>query len=492
MSTIKTDALGCLHALKSAYDPTDAICDLVDNSVDEAAKNVYIEINPSETKSRTKPIESIWLMDDGEGFNDVKGAFVLGESKKKITSNVPLIGQFGVGLMAATSCLGANLVVITRTAHVPGQEEGCGDTVTPPLTCATFDATCADLKLENELCPTEVERYHNLWKEKREACGLSAQGTGAILIIDGIEMQKYPTVQKFVNALKGNKKTMVPKLGAKYGNILATEHRLNIFLNGKQIEPHDPTHLGALGVKPAYMGPLKFGGKAYGTLTITELPEELRIYSDDIGVSLYMSDRLMHVDNKFFGMIKGKSSYSHAPVRASLRLTAQEWDQLFYVPAAKNSFILKVDEEAFRNTFEEKYYRLYIQPILDDYSVARERKKQQKADDDLKAWPPLIVAEAQSKFPVQLRKLAASLKTIDKRPLKSKGDVATYDVATGTLLLNSNNPLLINHEIFHAKKEARVRATIYGLLYAFATEAKYKPSVHELLSLNHSLTHVLA
>lgn len=478
MSNLQTNPLGCLRALKSSYDPTDAICDLVDNSIDAAAKHVYIEINPSKAKNRAKPIESIWLIDDGDGFQDVKEAFVLGHSGKKARSKVPYIGQYGVGLLASAGRLGDGLVVITRTA---GQA----------VTCVKFDATCAELKWQEEMCEDEVELYHKAWKEKREALGFSPEGSGTILVVEGIEMRKYSTVRKFVNALKGSGKTMVPKLGATFGYILANEDRLKIFLNGDNIEPHDPTYHGAPGVSEAYQDSFWFAKKPYGKLTITELPEDLRTYSDDIGISLYLNDRRMYVDNKFFGMIKGKSSYSHAPVRVSLQLNRKEWEALFDVSAAKNSFNIIVDEEQLRNTFEEKYYREYIKPILDAFAYARDVKAQRKADEDLENWPTLIAREAQSRFPVELRVLASSIKQIKKKAFRSKTAISTYDASTGELCLNSRNPLVINHEAFKAKKAERIRSIIYGLLTAFTAEANYEPSVRETLTLNSTLMDVL-
>jgi hypothetical protein len=76
-----------------------ALLELIDNSIDAGAKNVYIRESEN----------ALFIEDDGEGFEDIFRAFDIGESRK-----VGQIGRYGVGLKDASVKYSRKTIISSR------------------------------------------------------------------------------------------------------------------------------------------------------------------------------------------------------------------------------------------------------------------------------------------------------------------------------------------------------------------------------------------
>ena len=92
----------------TGYDNYNAIADIVDNSIDANAKNIWIEIH------KEKKDFVIKVVDDGMGMNEetLTEALKLGsEEEKNVYSD---LGRFGMGLCTAGLSMSRKTTVITK------------------------------------------------------------------------------------------------------------------------------------------------------------------------------------------------------------------------------------------------------------------------------------------------------------------------------------------------------------------------------------------
>ena len=101
-----------LDSLRSTgYDNYNAIMDIVDNSIDAEAKNIWIDITGKDENF------TILIADDGKGmsFDILDQALKLGsETEKDIDSD---LGRFGMGLSTATLSICKRTIVLTKTKN---------------------------------------------------------------------------------------------------------------------------------------------------------------------------------------------------------------------------------------------------------------------------------------------------------------------------------------------------------------------------------------
>jgi len=93
------------------YDNLSAICDIVDNSIDAGASQIWVNIIPSKEGS----VERIEIADDGSGmfYETLDEALKLGSE----TDRNPAcdLGLYGMGLITASISLGRRLEVVTKS-----------------------------------------------------------------------------------------------------------------------------------------------------------------------------------------------------------------------------------------------------------------------------------------------------------------------------------------------------------------------------------------
>ena len=100
-----------IQALRSiGYNAQTAIADLVDNSIDAKAKNIYIEFEYSVGNG------FIRIEDDGTGMTEkeLQKAMTIGSKDPRTMRKKDELGRFGMGLKTASFSLGKRLSVLTK------------------------------------------------------------------------------------------------------------------------------------------------------------------------------------------------------------------------------------------------------------------------------------------------------------------------------------------------------------------------------------------
>ena len=104
---ILPDAAGLFYALRSmGYENTAAVADLIDNSIDAEASNVWVSIDDDLSK--------IFIADDGIGMSGetLRNAVRLGS--KKVHNSGTDLGKYGLGLITASISMGRVIRIITK------------------------------------------------------------------------------------------------------------------------------------------------------------------------------------------------------------------------------------------------------------------------------------------------------------------------------------------------------------------------------------------
>ncbi len=213
---------GCINAGRTCrglsrigYSTANAICDILDNSVSNHAKNCKININKiceEYPDSRAENIRSIEICDDGDGmdYNTLLKAIDIGSSDENYTEET--LSKFGLGLKSASFSQGDVLTVIS------GQN-------------GKFNKVSVDVKEQKE---DYIIRIKELSGEDlniiKEYC---PEGHGTIVQISEIHNKNMLSIKKIVKSLsEGNR-----RLGAIYYFFL--KKGLTIKLRDEFIEPYD-------------------------------------------------------------------------------------------------------------------------------------------------------------------------------------------------------------------------------------------------------------
>ena len=195
------------------YDNLYAISDIVDNSIDADAENIWVSINRG-----PKADFIIQIADDGTGMTED----VLDQASR-LGSDVPRnkatdLGRFGMGLVTASLSIGRRLTIVTRA--------GGGDIL----------ANVTDVDHMTEVNKF-IKEYFGLAREQeekiyREALGDAPHGTVVqITKCDGFK-------RKFV---KNVEKDLSKHIGQVYRMFIRAKRRL--YVNGAEVEVNDPLWL---------------------------------------------------------------------------------------------------------------------------------------------------------------------------------------------------------------------------------------------------------
>ena len=192
------------------YNNYSAICDLIDNSFDAEAKNVYVKI----TQQAGDVV--IQVADDGLGMDE----HILDEALKlgSIADRNPAsdLGKYGMGLVTASLSIARRTSVLTRNNG--------------SLLKSISDVD--EVKRRNEFCKFLGKATA---QDKKDFDELFASGTGTVVELSKCDNLKNKNLSVFRNTLKG-------KLGQAYRYFLLSGKK--IFVNGEVVEPRDPLMLG--------------------------------------------------------------------------------------------------------------------------------------------------------------------------------------------------------------------------------------------------------
>jgi hypothetical protein len=312
------------------YDAQYAVGEMVDNSLESGAKNVWIEY---ETESRKQPnrskevsvVHRMVVVDDGSGMSPsvLTRALVLGDSMRPADRR-PGIGKFGVGLTMGGLALARSITVFSRAS------------ADEPFFGVTLDLDEVRDNGRSNLTPAAPMKPPPKYVDRLAA------STGTIVVLDKCDrLQESTENDRLVKAddvIKG----MPNFLGRTYRKFIATGH--HIWFQGKRVFLHDPLYLMSptmfdipeLDLKATHIRTesidVPIPGKADGstapvTITVSLLPEEWRKTQgsggsadaerrqipDNQGVSILRADReVLYSEVPFLLGARGQAGYKES------------------------------------------------------------------------------------------------------------------------------------------------------------------------------------
>jgi len=194
------------------YTPHSAIADIVDNSVTNGAKNVFIKIQKVRedlSDSRKNNIKDYLIIDDGVGMDDegILAALELGSDQLQYGDES--LSKFGLGLKSAAFSQGSMLEVISSSGEGFLKYVVDLDSIDSQYFCEKKDLTDDDKKI--------IDDY-------------LSEGRGTIVRISKIHTNNHPSPKNTIDEL-------LYRLGTIYYYFIRDGVRIE--LNGEGIEPYD-------------------------------------------------------------------------------------------------------------------------------------------------------------------------------------------------------------------------------------------------------------
>lgn len=208
----------CFGLSRIGYKPHEAICDLVDNSISAAAKNIRIIIvkeNEDFNDTRKDNVKEYLIIDDGSGMDEegILNALELGSDDSMYDENT--LSKFGLGLKSASFSQGKLLEIISSNSS------------------NEFKKKSIDLEeIKNEYFCTENELND---EDEKLIQDFLTENRGTIIRIGKIRKGNHPSIKKTVDELKY-------KLGAIYYYFI-TDDNVNIYIENEKIEAYDVLHI---------------------------------------------------------------------------------------------------------------------------------------------------------------------------------------------------------------------------------------------------------
>ena len=210
------------------YTNEGAIYDIVDNSIDAGASQIWVEVLAGIGK---EPGE-IRVIDNGYGMDEeaLDEAMRLGSNVEKNPECD--LGLYGMGLVTASISIGKRLEVVTRNEEgkilqsIQDVEEiKQKDEFVKFLDIADEEAK----KLFNDLV-IELQKKHPLHDRSGKKLNLSQAGT--VVSITNLDNCKYHTVKGFADNLRSG-------IGQTFRKFIQAEKN-TIYVNGEEVKPRDP------------------------------------------------------------------------------------------------------------------------------------------------------------------------------------------------------------------------------------------------------------
>lgn len=212
------------------YSNVSAIADIVDNSIDAGASQIWINIHPDGTKG----IGKIEIIDNGKGMDeeDLDEALKLGSEIEK--NPACDLGLYGMGLVTASISMGKELQVVTKSENDP-----C---LLSKQDLDAIDKANQFIKILEKTNANQSEAFERKIIELQEKYSIIDHGsekpliskTGTIVSISKIDNMEWKTV----NGLASN---LMKSTGQVYRKFLKSD-KIRIYINGKEVKLIDPIY----------------------------------------------------------------------------------------------------------------------------------------------------------------------------------------------------------------------------------------------------------
>ncbi|WP_160725140.1 ATP-binding protein [Bacillus sp. USDA818B3_A] len=219
MDVIKTEpsAAPVIYALRSiGYNPSTAVADLVDNSLDAKASVININFDYNESDGM------ITITDNGTGMNDemLQTAMNIGSKDPRAKRGANELGRFGMGLKTASFSLGKRLSVLTKFEGV-------------------YHGRCWDLDHVSEC--NEWQLFTSIPEEVKQKMGTIEGNSGTIVCIDKLDrFMGFGGKRTLKETSFFNKVSRINKHLEFVFHSILEKSNVQMFINGKEIIPWDP------------------------------------------------------------------------------------------------------------------------------------------------------------------------------------------------------------------------------------------------------------
>jgi len=204
----------CDGLRKIGYTPPTAITDIVDNSVQSDAKNIYIKAQAIvQSDSRRDNVKSYLIIDDGYGMDSdgIKDALTLGASDQNYDPDS--LSKFGLGLKSAAFSQGEQLEVVSSNGNSPFQK---------------YIVSLPEVRKRNEYGASKAELSQ---KDKNLISDYLPDKRGTIIRIAKIRANNHPSIRSTFKELS-------TKIGIIYYYMMS-DNSVKMFLvdiDGKKLE----------------------------------------------------------------------------------------------------------------------------------------------------------------------------------------------------------------------------------------------------------------
>jgi hypothetical protein len=219
MNVIKTEpsAAPVIHALRSiGYNPSTAVADLVDNSLDAKASVICINFEYNELDGM------VTITDNGTGMNEemLQTAMNIGSKDPRAKRGANELGRFGMGLKTASFSLGKRLSVLTKFEGV-------------------YYERCWDLDHVSEC--NEWQLFTSIPEVVKQKMGTIEENSGTIVCIDKLDrFMGYGGKRTITETSFFNKVSRINRHLEFVFHSILEQSNIQMFINGKEIIPWDP------------------------------------------------------------------------------------------------------------------------------------------------------------------------------------------------------------------------------------------------------------
>lgn len=389
MDTVETQpsATPVIQALRSiGYNAQTAVADLVDNSIDAKAKNIFLEFKYNDGNG------FIRIEDNGLGMteSELQIAMTIGSKDPRKKRAKAELGRFGMGLKTASFSLGKRLCVITKQKGIVSER-------------------CWDLDFVSQ--ENEWLLYNSVPEELREKIGSITGEHGTIIYIDQLDRFSGSGTKKPLK--KGSYFSKIDRINRYLEMVFHVKLEQGLFLsiNGRVLNPWNPFLEGNTRVEE--------GEEQY-----------IRINKQVVKVTPYVlphPSSFNQVDYKYAAGIKGWRDHQGFYVyREDRMVTFGDWFGMF--PKDVQSELVRIKIE-FKNEADDDW-KIDVKKSM--ISVPDEIK------DDLKSIAKYYRQLSQEKMLYRTKST--------KKGERIKGSLNTWELETDDIesiyILNRTHPLL--------------------------------------------------
>lgn len=207
------------------YDNISAICDLIDNSIDANAENIWIKVIPGEKNE----VSRLVIIDDGIGmdYHTLNEALKLGsETERNAACD---LGLYGMGLITASLSLGTKLNILTKAVD--------SDVFMGIHDLEDMHEHNSFVKTINKLTIDELAQIFNNIQNisaNNETINLKKMSSFTVVSVTNIDRSQWARA----SALSDNLKRRIGQVFRKF----IQANRCNLFIDGVKVNPIDPIY----------------------------------------------------------------------------------------------------------------------------------------------------------------------------------------------------------------------------------------------------------